>query len=100
MAHELGIGAHHPVRHRSAIASGAVAHAEIASRREQDYAKRAELYRAADSLAYFDAPMVPLFFYNDLYGVQPWIRDFQVPTIFNGQRWIDVKIVGPEQGNP
>lgn len=72
----------------------------IASRREQDDAKRAEIYRAADSLAYFDAPMIPLFFYNDLYGVQPWIRDFQVPTIFNGQRWIDVKIVGPEQANP
>jgi len=71
-----------------------------ASRREQDDAKRAAIYRSADSLAYLDAPMVPLFFYNDLYGVQPWIRDFKVPTIFNGQRWTDVKIVGPEQANP
>jgi ABC-type transport system substrate-binding protein len=68
----------------------------IAARREQDDAKRAALYRSADSLAYADAPMVPLFFYNDLYAVQPWIRDFKVPTIFNGQRWIDVKIVGSE----
>ena len=42
-------------------------------------------------------PMVPLFFYNDLYAVQPWIRNFKVPTIFNGQRWTDVKIAGPEQ---
>ena len=72
----------------------------LASRREQEDAKRAALYRSADSLAYNDAPMVPLFFYNDLYGVQPWIRDFKVPTIFNGQRWIDVKIAGPEQPNP
>jgi len=69
----------------------------IAARRELDDAKRATLYRSADSLAYADAPMVPLFFYNDLYAVQPWIRDFKVPTIFNGQRWTDVKIVGTEQ---
>jgi len=69
----------------------------LGARREQDDAKRAALYRSADSLAYADAPMVPLFFYNDLYAVQPWIRDFKVPTIFNGQRWTDVKIVGPEQ---
>ncbi|HUQ79993.1 MAG TPA: ABC transporter substrate-binding protein [Gemmatimonadaceae bacterium] len=68
----------------------------ISARREQDDPKRATLYRSADSLAYADAPMVPLFFYNDLYAVQPWIRDFKVPTIFNGQRWTDVKIVGPE----
>ncbi len=39
--------------------------------------------------------MVPLFFYNDLYAVQPWIRNFKVPTIFNGQRWTDVKIEAP-----
>jgi len=69
----------------------------LAARREQDDAKRAALYRSADSLAYADAAMVPLFFYNDLYAVQPWIRNFKVPTIFNGQRWTDVKIAGPEQ---
>lgn len=68
----------------------------LAARREQDDARRATMYRSADSLAYADAPMVPLFFYNDLYAVQPWIRNFKVPTIFNGQRWIDVKIAGPE----
>jgi len=69
----------------------------VAARREQDDARRASLYRSADSLAYTDAPMVPLFFYNDLYAVQPWIRDFKVPTIFNGQRWTEVRIVGSEQ---
>jgi peptide/nickel transport system substrate-binding protein/oligopeptide transport system substrate-binding protein len=68
----------------------------LAARREQDDVKRAALYRSADSLAYADAPLIPLFFYNDLYAVQPWIRNFKVPTIFNGQRWTDVKIVGPE----
>jgi len=68
----------------------------LSARREQDDVKRASLYRSADSLAYADAALVPLFFYNDLYAVQPWIRNFKVPTIFNGQRWTDVKIVGPE----
>jgi len=69
----------------------------LAARREQDDVKRAALYRSADSLGYADAAMVPLFFYNDLYAVQPWIRNFKVPTIFNGQRWTEVKIAGPEQ---
>ena len=55
-------------------------------------AQRAALSRQADSLAFADAPMAYLFFYNELYAIQPWITGFQVPTIFNGQRWIDVKI--------
>ena len=70
----------------------------IAARHEQDAPKRAALSRSADSLAFADAPMVPLFFYNDLFAVQPWIRDFKVPTIFNGQRWTQVKLVRPELG--
>jgi peptide/nickel transport system substrate-binding protein len=69
----------------------------VTARREQDDAKRAALYRSADSLAYADAPMLPLFFFNDLYAVQPWIRNFKVPTIFNGQRWTDVRIIDPEK---
>lgn len=36
--------------------------------------------------------MLFLFFYNELYAVQPWIKGFEVPTIFNGQRWTDVTI--------
>ena len=67
------------------------------ARREQDAAQRAVLYRQADSIAYQDAPMIFLYFFNELYAVQPWIRNFKIPTIFNGQRWTDVEIVGPEQ---
>jgi peptide/nickel transport system substrate-binding protein/oligopeptide transport system substrate-binding protein len=81
----------------SFYASSAFDKLVVAARHEQDDAKRATLYRSADSLACADAPMVPLFFYNDLYAVQPWIRNFKVPTIFNGQRWTDVKIVDPEK---
>ncbi|MDQ3996163.1 MAG: ABC transporter substrate-binding protein [Gemmatimonadota bacterium] len=67
------------------------------SRREQDAGRRAQLYRQADSIAYQDAPMIFLYFFNELYAVQPWIRNFKIPTIFNGQRWTDVEIAGSVQ---
>ncbi len=62
------------------------------ARREMDETKRDQLYRQADSLEFLDAPMVYLYFYNELYAVQPWIKHFVPPVIFNGQRWIDVTI--------
>jgi peptide/nickel transport system substrate-binding protein/oligopeptide transport system substrate-binding protein len=70
-----------------------------AARRTTDEAARLALYREADAIAFDDAPMLFLWFYNDLYAVQPWIQGFRVPTIFNGQRWTTVK-VGPTGGNP
>ncbi|MFN2566844.1 MAG: ABC transporter substrate-binding protein [Gemmatimonadaceae bacterium] len=68
-----------------------------ASRREQDAGRRAQLYRQADSIAYQDAPMIYLYFFNELYAVQPWIKGFRIPTIFNGQRWTEVEIAGNGQ---
>jgi ABC-type transport system substrate-binding protein len=62
------------------------------SRTEQDSAKRASLYRQADSLSFADAPMIYLFFYNELYAVQPWVKGFIAPTIFNGQKFTDVTV--------
>lgn len=62
------------------------------SRRELDETKRVAMYVEADKLAYNDAPMIYLFFYKELYAVQPWIKAFIVPTIFTGQRWTDVQI--------
>jgi peptide/nickel transport system substrate-binding protein/oligopeptide transport system substrate-binding protein len=62
-----------------------------ASRRELDDARRTTLYRDADALAFADAPMIFLFFYNELFAVQPWVTGFQVPTVFNAQRWTDVE---------
>jgi peptide/nickel transport system substrate-binding protein/oligopeptide transport system substrate-binding protein len=41
--------------------------------------------------------MVPLFFYNEVYAVQAWVRGFEVPVIFNGQRWVTVKM-GMDEG--
>jgi peptide/nickel transport system substrate-binding protein/oligopeptide transport system substrate-binding protein len=67
------------------------------ARREQNDAQRIALYRQADSLSFADAPMLYLFFYNDLNAVQPWIKGYQVPSIFNGQRWLTVEMVGEKQ---
>jgi ABC-type transport system substrate-binding protein len=63
-----------------------------AARREQDEAKRTEMYRQADDIAFRDAPMIYLWFYSELYAVQPWIHGFQPPVIFNGQAWTNVSI--------
>ena len=62
------------------------------ARREQDEAKRTAMYRDADIMAFDDAPMIYLFFYKELYAVQPWITGFVVPSIFTGQRWTDVQV--------
>ncbi len=62
------------------------------SHREADAVKRAELYRQADALAYEQMAVVPLFFYNELYAIQPWVQGFAVPVIFNGQRWTTVRL--------
>jgi ABC-type transport system substrate-binding protein len=62
------------------------------ARRESDEAKRNVLYQQADSLAFDEAPMVFLYFYSELYAVQPWIGGFKPPVIFNGQRWLDVSM--------
>jgi len=59
---------------------------------EQDESKRNLLYTQADQLEFDDAPMIFLFFYKDVYAVQPWIKGFTVPAVFNGQRWTDVTI--------
>ena len=62
------------------------------SRRERDAAKRAVLYAQADSVGYANVGLVPLFFYNEVYAVQPWVKGFEVPVIFNGQRWERVRM--------
>jgi peptide/nickel transport system substrate-binding protein/oligopeptide transport system substrate-binding protein len=66
-----------------------------AVRHELDETKRTALAREADGIAFADAPMVFLYFYNELYAVQPWIEGFKPPVIFNGQRWLDVTIRRP-----
>jgi peptide/nickel transport system substrate-binding protein/oligopeptide transport system substrate-binding protein len=62
------------------------------ARAERSDALRMKEYRQADSIAFVDAPMLFLVFYNELYAVQPWLKGFQPPVIFNAQRWTDVEI--------
>jgi oligopeptide transport system substrate-binding protein len=62
------------------------------ARAERSDAVRTREYRQADSIAFVDAPMLFLVFYNELYAVQPWLKGFQPPVIFNAQRWTDVEI--------
>lgn len=61
------------------------------ARREQNDAKRVALYTQADELAFREAPMVFLYFYSELNAIQPWIRGFVPPVIFNGQPWTNVR---------
>jgi peptide/nickel transport system substrate-binding protein/oligopeptide transport system substrate-binding protein len=65
-----------------------VAHARLAL----DQNTRNQLYRKADSIAFVDAPLVGLYFYDELYAVQPWIRGFEPPVIYNGQRWLTTRM--------
>ncbi|GJG87977.1 peptide ABC transporter substrate-binding protein [Gemmatimonadetes bacterium T265] len=62
------------------------------ARRTADDQQRAALSRQADSAAFADAPLLYLFHYNVLYATQPWLRNFQVPVIYNGQRWLGVSV--------
>ena len=69
-----------------------------AARRESDEARRVQLYMEADRLAFHDAPMIFHWFYAELYAVQPWVRGFEPPVIFNGQSWITVTKRAPDDG--
>jgi ABC-type transport system substrate-binding protein len=69
----------------------------LAARRELNETARVALLRRADSIAFVEAPMMFLYFYNELYAVQPWVQGFRPPVIFNGQRWLDVTMTNGER---
>jgi len=70
------------------------------ARREPDDQRRFALYREADSLAHDQAPMLFMFFYTELYAVQPWLKGFTVPSIFTGERWTTARIERPVSATP
>jgi peptide/nickel transport system substrate-binding protein/oligopeptide transport system substrate-binding protein len=70
------------------------------ARREPDDQRRFALYREADSLAHDQAPMLFMFFYTELYAVQPWLKGFTVPSIFTGERWTTAHIERPPAAKP
>ena len=88
----VGVGGNVSFFHNAAFDS-----VVTASRHETDMTKRTALYARADSIAFAQAPMVFLLFYNELYAVQPWLKNWTAPTIFNGQRMIGARI---DRGTP
>ena len=67
----------------------------LAARRTQDDAARSALYHAIDARTYDAAPWLYLWFPVDLWAESPAITGWEVPVIFNGQRWTAVQRAAP-----
>jgi len=59
----------------------------LAARRTVDDAARTDLYRRIDQRVYDAAPWLYLWFPKDLWARRPEITGWDLPVIFNGQRW-------------
>jgi len=64
----------------------------LAARRTVDQQAREALYRRIDSRVHEAAPWIYLWFPVDLWAVQPWVEGWDVPVIFNGQRWTQARV--------
>jgi peptide/nickel transport system substrate-binding protein/oligopeptide transport system substrate-binding protein len=60
------------------------------AQRTLDDAARADLYRAIDERVYRAAPWLYLWFPVDLWAQHPTSTGWELPVIFNGQRWTGV----------
>ncbi len=65
----------------------------LAARRTQDEAARTALYRRIDDRVYQAAPWLYLWFPVDLWAVSPTVTGWELPVIFNGQRWTQAQRV-------
>ncbi|MGH7673238.1 MAG: ABC transporter substrate-binding protein [Gemmatimonadales bacterium] len=65
----------------------------LAARRTPDEAAREALYRRIDARVYGAAPWLYLWFPVELWGVHPSVAGWDLPVIFNGQRWTTVRRV-------
>jgi peptide/nickel transport system substrate-binding protein len=59
----------------------------LMARRTVDQRARDALYRRIDERVYSAAPWIYLWFPIDLWAAQPSLDGWDVPVIFNGQRW-------------
>ncbi|HLB81655.1 MAG TPA: ABC transporter substrate-binding protein [Gemmatimonadales bacterium] len=59
----------------------------LAARRTTDEAARTALYRLIDDRVYAAAPWLYLWFPKDLWARRPDVTGWDLPVIFNGQRW-------------
>src|SRR5213594_1491043 len=60
----------------------------LTARRTVDQQAREALYRRIETRVYRAAPWIYLWFPIDLWAAQPSLDGWDVPVIFNGQRWI------------
>jgi ABC-type transport system substrate-binding protein len=63
----------------------------LVARRTTDDAARTALYRTIDERVYRDAPWIYLWFPVDLWAVQQDVEGWELPVIFSGQRWTEVR---------
>jgi peptide/nickel transport system substrate-binding protein/oligopeptide transport system substrate-binding protein len=68
----------------------------LAARRTPNDAAREALYRRIDARVYDAAPWLYLWFPVDLWGQHPSVAGWDLPVIFNGQRWTAVRRVSPQ----
>ena len=64
----------------------------LLARRTTDDVARAALYRRIDARVYGAAPWLYLWFPTDLWARRPELTGWDVPVIFNGQRWIQARV--------
>jgi peptide/nickel transport system substrate-binding protein/oligopeptide transport system substrate-binding protein len=65
----------------------------LVARRTVDRAAREAIYRRIDERVYQAAPWLYLWFPVDLWAKHPSIDGWDVPVIFNGQRWTKARVV-------
>jgi len=66
----------------------------LAARRTADEAARTALYRRIDDRVYAAAPWLYLWFPKDLWAHRPELSGWDLPVIFNGQRWTHARLGG------
>src|SRR6059036_3561804 len=59
----------------------------LRARRTTDDARRTDLYRRIDERVFRAAPWLYLWFPKDLWARRPDVAGWDIPVIFNGQRW-------------
>lgn len=64
----------------------------LAARRTVDQGARETLYRRIDHRVFEAAPWIYLWFPVDLWAAQPGLEGWDVPVIFNGQRWTKARV--------
>jgi ABC-type transport system substrate-binding protein len=64
----------------------------LAARRTVDQGAREGLYRRIDNRVFEAAPWIYLWFPVDLWAAQPSLEGWDVPVIFNGQRWTKARV--------